>query len=107
MELALSISHRCQVWIRGRIEESSRNREKERKRSLAERGKERKLFAEDRVSVKPFKCVKKLLKRGRKRFSFCLVARRRFHECKPNRRETDAGKWFLGEVVDVPLLEAP
>lgn len=68
MELTLSISHRCRVWVRVRIEESDRNREKERQPSLAERGKERKLFTEDGVSVKPFKCVKKLLKRGRKCF---------------------------------------
>lgn len=35
MELTLSISHRFQVWIRVRIEDSSRNREKERKSDLA------------------------------------------------------------------------
>lgn len=25
---------------------------------------------------------------------------------KPNQKDTDAGKWFLGKVVKVPLLEA-
>lgn len=40
MELTLSISHGFRVWIRVRIEDSSRNREKER-------WKERKLFTED------------------------------------------------------------
>jgi len=34
MELTRSISHRFQVWIRVRIEDSSRNREKERKSDL-------------------------------------------------------------------------
>lgn len=36
VELTLSISHRFQVWIRERIEDSSRNREKERKSDLGE-----------------------------------------------------------------------
>lgn len=31
---------------------------------------------------------------------------RRCHERKPNQKDTDAGKWFLGEVVEIPLLEA-
>ena len=35
MELTLSSSHRFQVWIRVRIEDSSRNREKERKSDVA------------------------------------------------------------------------
>lgn len=35
MELTLSIIHRFQVWIRVRIEDSSRNREKDRKSDLA------------------------------------------------------------------------
>lgn len=35
MELTLSIIHRFQVWIRVRIEDSNRNREKDRKSDLA------------------------------------------------------------------------
>lgn len=35
MELTLSISRRFQVWIRVRIEDSIRNREKESKSDLA------------------------------------------------------------------------
>lgn len=34
-----------------------------------------------------------------------LMARRRCHEYKPNQKDTDAGKWFLG-AVEIPLLEA-
>lgn len=33
-----------------------------------------------------------------------FLARRRCHE--PNQKDTDAGKWFLEEAVEIPLLEA-
>lgn len=108
MELTPSI--RFQVCIRGRTEDSSRNREKERTSDLAGHGRE----GENcllKIERKQDKCealavCKELLKRGRK-FCFSSVSflvRRRCHE--PKQKDTDAGKWFFGEVVEIPLLEA-
>lgn len=34
----------------------------------------------------------------------CFLVRRRCHE--PNQKHADGRKWFLGEVVEIPLLEA-
>lgn len=39
-------------------------------------------------------------------FPLSDLPERRHHECKPKQKETDAGKWFLGEAIEIPLLEA-
>lgn len=68
----LNPSIRFQVWIRVRIEDSSRNREKERKSDLAGDGREREnclLKTEEKQDkCEALEMCKKLLKRGRKCF---------------------------------------
>lgn len=61
----------------------------------------------NRISVKLLKCVKSYWKEEENGFFFpsvSFLARRRCHE--PNQKDTDAGKWFLEEAVEIPLLEA-
>lgn len=87
-----------------------RNREKERKSDLAGDGREGEncllKFEAKQDKCEALAMYKKLLKRGRKCVfaSVCFLVRRRCHE--PKEKDTDAGKWFLGEVVEIPLLEA-
>lgn len=72
----LTPSIRFQVWIRVRIEDSSRNREKERKSDLAGDGREREnglLKTEEKQDkCEALEMCKKLLKRGRKWVFFPL-----------------------------------
>jgi len=32
------------------------------------------------------------------------MARKRCPECKPNQKDTDAGKWFPGEAAEIPFF---